>query len=236
MNKSMNRLHRVLFSMLSPAGSGSAVRLGSEYGGWHIPAAGVKGDAVVYSGGIGEDASFDLELMDRYGCNVWAFDPTPRAIAFSQSIRDERFHFLPIGLWSSDGPQRFFPPREETHVSHSIGNIQRASESSFEAPCRSLPSLMRELGHRQIDLLKLDIEGAEYEVLRSVLCGEIAPTILAVEFHPVSTAGLRETLRLMKSLRRHGYAVLARESWDVTFVSSVVPSPRLGSDRRNESP
>lgn len=220
--RSMNRVYRLLFTVLTPTGRRPAVRLGSEYGGWHVPASGVTRDAVVYCGGLGEDATFDLELIARYGCHVWAFDPTPRAIAYSESIKDERFHFLSIGLWSTDGPQWFFPPRDETHVSHSIANIQGTPHSSFEASCRSLPSLMRELGHDRIDLLKLDIEGAEYEVLRPVLRGEITPKILAVEFHPVSVSGLRETLLLMKTLRRRGYGVLAREGWDVTFVSHVV--------------
>jgi FkbM family methyltransferase len=225
MNRYKNRLYRLLFTVLTPTESDPAVRLGSEYGGWHIPAGGMTSDAVVYSAGLGEDATFDVELIVRYGCDVWAFDPTPRAIAFSKSIKDKRFHFLSIGLWSADGPQQFFPPREESHVSHSITNLQGTSHSTFEAMCRSLPSLMRELGHVRIDLLKLDIEGAEYEVLRPVLRGEITPSILAVEFHPASLSGLRETLQLLRSLRRQGYGVLAREGWDVTLVSHAALPP-----------
>jgi FkbM family methyltransferase len=229
----MNRLYRLLFTVLTPTKSDSAVRLGSEYGGWHIPAGGIASDAVVYSAGLGEDATFDLELIVRYGCDVWAFDPTPRAIAFSKSIKEKRFHFLSIGLWSADGPQQFFPPREESHVSHSITNIQGTSDSTFEAMCRSLPSLMHELGHVRIDLLKLDIEGAEYEVLRPVLRGEITPTILAVEFHLASLSGLRETIRLIRTLQRQGYSVLAREGWDVTLVNQAGALPRNSRRRRN---
>jgi hypothetical protein len=39
------------------------------------------------------------------------------------------------------------------------------------------------LGHAKIDVLKLDIEGFEYEVLPDVLHSGIHPKVLAVEFH-----------------------------------------------------
>src|SRR3546814_9362953 len=57
---------------------------------------------------------------------------------------------MPVGLWSEDATLRFYAPRDPTHVSHSIVNLQE-TESYFEARCRSIASLMAELGHdRQI--------------------------------------------------------------------------------------
>lgn len=214
----VGRLYRLLFATLTPINGGASIRLGTDYGGWHIPQTGLGADAVVYSVGLGEDASFDIELIHRYGCDVWVFDPTPRAVAYANTIDEQRFRFLAIGLWSSDGPQIFFSPRDETHVSHSIVDAQNTRRPSFQATCRSLPSLMNELGHDRIDLLKLDIEGAEYEVLRPVANGQIEPLVLGVEFHPRSLSELRKTLRLVRNLRDRGYRILAREGWDVTFV------------------
>jgi FkbM family methyltransferase len=213
-----SHLYRLIFAVGTPIAEGATIRLGSEHGGWHIPATGVSADAVVYSGGLGEDASFDVELIRRFGCEVWVFDPTPRAVAYADSIADERFRFLPVGLWSEDGSQAFFPPKDYAHVSHSIVNAQKTPSPAFEATCRSLPTLMAELGHGRIDLLKLDIEGAEYAVLESVARGDISPAVLAVEFHPVSLSELRETFRLVKRLRDRGYCILAREAWDLTLV------------------
>ena len=50
-------------------------RLGTPYGGWWVPVGLLDAESIVYSVGIGGDASFDLELMDRFGCHVWGFDP-----------------------------------------------------------------------------------------------------------------------------------------------------------------
>ena len=57
-------------------------RIGSEYGGWIVPTALLREDWICYCGGVGEDITFDLGLIERYGCTVHAFDPTPRAISF----------------------------------------------------------------------------------------------------------------------------------------------------------
>ncbi len=136
-------------------------RIGTDYGGWVVPAAMIRPDWICYCGGVGEDVSFDLGLIERFGCSVFAFDPTPRAITYvaEEVANGPKFHFLPVGLWAEDTTLRFYAPANPAHVSHSIVNLQKR-DTYFEAPCRSVPALMRELGHDRIDLLKIDIEGA----------------------------------------------------------------------------
>src|SRR3546814_18913651 len=70
------------------------------------------------------------------------------AIAYvaDHAMEVKKFHFMPVGLWSEDATLRFYAPRDPTHVSHSIVNLQE-TESYFEARCRRIASLMAELGH-----------------------------------------------------------------------------------------
>jgi hypothetical protein len=42
---------------------------------------------------------------------------------------------------------------------------------------------MEILGHTKIDLLKIDIEGAEYEVIQDIAVTMILPQIICLEFH-----------------------------------------------------
>src|SRR5690349_20031148 len=57
------------------------LRLGSQYGGWLIPADLRLGDtSVSYLAGAGEDISFDCALASKFHCQVRIFDPTPRAV------------------------------------------------------------------------------------------------------------------------------------------------------------
>jgi len=68
------------------------IRLGTEYGGWIIPDE-IGESAICYSAGIGEDASFDISLIKRYGCNVYSVDPTPRAIEYGHELAKRHKHF-----------------------------------------------------------------------------------------------------------------------------------------------
>lgn len=192
-------------------------KIGTGYGGWVVPTALVRGDWVCYDGGVGEDASFALGLIERFGCTVDAFDPTPRAVAYveGQFAGESRFRFRPVGLWSEDTTRRFWAPRDPSHVSHSILNLQH-TDAYFEATCRSVPTLMRELGHDRIDLFKIDIEGAEHAVIRSMLDAGVRPTVLCTEIdRPVGPVRFWRTIR---RVRKAGYRLAAVDGWNFTFV------------------
>ena len=162
------------------------IRLGSDYGGWWIPAAVLQGDRVAYCAGVGEDLSFDRALLDR-GLVVRAFDPTPRAIAFvRQQVLPERFSFDPVGWWGERTTLRFYAPGP-SHVSHSVGNLQNTT-SFFEAEVAPIQQFIDAYGDRDIALVKMDIEGAEHEVVEALLQTEVRPLVLAVEFDDPQTA------------------------------------------------
>jgi FkbM family methyltransferase len=191
------------------------VRLGTDYGGWWIAPDALDQASVCYSAGLGEDASFDQALLTTFGCQVWAFDPTPRAIAYAQSIADPGFHFEPVGLWSEATEMEFFAPRDQAHVSYSIGNIQGTTES-FRAKCESLQDIMGRLGHDRIDLLKLNIEGAEAAVLEDMLRSGIRPTQICVALEAIEMPW--RTRRRIKDLLAAGYTVAHSERASYLFV------------------
>jgi FkbM family methyltransferase len=190
-------------------------RIGSDYGGWWVPTRLIDEDCVVYAAGVGEDASFDLGLIDRFGCRVWAMDPTPRSIAYSGRVGEPRWDFLPFGLWQKDAVVHFHPPADSAHVSHSATEA-RGRGPGFDAQCHTVTTVMEKLGHDRIDLLKLDIEGAEGPVLDQMLQAGIRPRVLCVEFDaPDSPATF---LRRLKRLRRAGYTVRRIEGRNYSFT------------------
>lgn len=175
----------------------------------------LDGNSVCYLAGVGEDVTFDLALIDAIGCDVWAMDPTPRAIAFAGSVEQPKFHFLPLGVWSEDAELKFFAPSNPAHVSHSAVNSQ-GTEGYFVAECRSVRSFMKELGHDRVDLLKLDIEGAEVAVVADLLSNGPLPKVLCVEFD--APEPLRSTLRRVRQLNEAGYQTVQVEGLNGTFV------------------
>lgn len=211
--RGLQRAQKLLLrAIVRPVRGSKTERHGSRYGGHTVPSCLLDRCSTVYSCGVGEDVTFDLSLIEAYGCPVFAFDPTPRAIEFAGRIVNPGFHFMPVGLWSKDGVQQFSPPANPDHVSHSIGPATEGG--GFTAESRSLSSLLRELGHTKLTLLKLDIEGAEHEVLGAMLDQGIRPRAICVELH----GGLRSALRLVRLLRGRGYVPVAVEGWDVTLA------------------
>lgn len=188
-------------------------RLGSPYGGWVVPIDQIRNHWIIYSGGVGEDTSFDEALIEQFGCTVYAFDPTPRAIQHAETIKDPRFVFTPVGLWDSDSVQQFWGPSDHNHVSHSIDNLQ-GTNYGFKAHCNRLSTIMAHLGHQTIHLLKIDIEGAEYRVLPDMLVCGITPSVICVEFHGTA----KQRRHMIDQLRPHYTIAKQTTEMDYTFT------------------
>ncbi|MBI5405857.1 hypothetical protein HY972_02375 [Candidatus Kaiserbacteria bacterium] len=124
-------------------------RLGSEgYGGWEMDTAGLDKDSVVYSFGIGHDASWDEMMIRRFGCAVQAFDMTPSSIEWiaSQTLPPQ-FKFHPYGLCHYDGEAPFhlrkkpqWPAAEASMYIYPEGEVRML-------PVKTLRTIMKEFGH-----------------------------------------------------------------------------------------
>ena len=209
-----------LYKLLSVQPREDLAKIGTAYGGWSIPVGLISKDSVCYLAGLGEDASFDLSLIERFGCTAYAFDPVPEAARYAESVssREPRFRFSPVGLWSSDGSLRFFDNAEPGFVSRSATNMH-ATGSSTEAEVRSIDSLMTELGHEQVDLLKLSVEGSEYALVDDVLAKGLPVKVLCVEF--AQPAPLEPIIARVRALEAGGYQLLNASlppfNWELTF-------------------
>jgi len=183
--------------------------LGKDPCAWSICPDALGRDSVVYSFGVGRDVSFDLDLIKRFGLTVHAFDPTPGSIEWvkSQSLPPQ-FRMHEFGLASYDGTARLYPPEITRHISHSVLYREKTAAGAIDVPVKRLATIARELRHTQVDLLKMDIEGAEYDALDDCLDSSIAINQLLVEFHHrFPGAGLDKTRRALRSLAAHGFLV-----------------------------
>jgi FkbM family methyltransferase len=185
------------------------LHLGTPYGGHAVDPRGLGPDSVVYSFGIGEDVSFDLALIERFGCDVYAFDPTPRSLAWlSGRSLPSSLHVRAWGVAGHDGTARFTPPADPEHVSATLLDRRDGSGEPFEAEVFRVATILRRLGHRRIDVLKLDVEGAEYTVLDDLLANGPHPGQILVEFHHhLPEVESSRTARALTQLSRAGYRI-----------------------------
>jgi FkbM family methyltransferase len=188
------------------------VRLGEADGCWSVVPNGLGAHRVAYVFGVGTDISFERDLIARYGVTVHAFDPTPIALewAAARSL-PERFLLHPYGIGSFDGPARFAPPRKRKFASFSLVRSDGA-DTGVDAPVHRLATLVGMLRLPPPDLIKMDIEGAEYAVLEDMLHSGFRPRQILVEFHHRwREVGARRTREALALLAGHGYRIAAVE-------------------------
>lgn len=182
---------------------------GSLKEGYTIALDGINRDSIVYSFGVGEDISFDLSLINKYGLNIYAFDPTPRAVQWIRSQKlPEKFHFFKFGVSNYDGVAEFNPFKSSKDPSYTILKKPETAHRSVEAKVYRLKTILKMLGHERIDILKMDIEGAEYSVIEELTTSDIIVRQILLEFHHrFRNVGVKKTKKAIESLCRKGYMI-----------------------------
>jgi len=183
--------------------------LGSEYGRYCICPDRITRKSIIYSFGVGEDISFDLSIIKEFGANIYAFDPTPKSIDWvKRQELPKEFCFFNYGIADHDGSARFNPPENPKHVSYTMLDRLSKASDSIEVKVHRLKTILNILGHQEIDILKMDIEGAEYAVIDDLIASDIEIHQLLVEFHHrFENTGISQTKRAIESLSKNGFRI-----------------------------
>ncbi|MHC5089866.1 MAG: FkbM family methyltransferase [Planctomycetota bacterium] len=222
-------------------------KLGTDYGGWWIQKNNsLNENSIVYSGGAGEDISFDLKLQDKYNCWIIIIDPTKKAIKHYEEVKifynDNNFKFtgniqkdyiqniknlnidfnkiifLDIGLYNKKDLLKFYKQDNPNYVSQSLENNMFGNNYDI-IKVDTIKNIMNELNHNNIDLLKLEIEGSECDVLDKMLDDNILPKYLCIEFDLLlkNKDFNKKTEKIGKRLESFGYKILKNDNLNITF-------------------
>jgi FkbM family methyltransferase len=181
--------------------------IGTEYGSTALDPELIPEGSTIISAGIGEDISFDMELIRLKNCNVIGIDPTEKSKVFVEKNSHPKFHFLNKALFIESGTKiRMFRNANPSHVSDSVTATHKAvsGNNSYYAETTSIPELLA--AYPDISLIKLDIEGAEYETLASLKKLDVPQ--LCVGFHIFCTGfTLDHTIEVASHVVSLGYVI-----------------------------
>ena len=188
------------------------MKFGNRFAEWTFCPDSLHEDSVIYSFGVGSDISWDLQLINHFNLHIHAFDPSPGSVAW---IRDqdlpEEFHFYPYGVAATDGEISFAEPAEPGIHSLFATNPEDNAGKGLKQhvlPVHRLGSILNQLGHSKIDILKMDIEGAEYEVIDDIIALQEPVSQVLIEFHHrFSHIGTERTRQAISKLNRAGYRI-----------------------------
>jgi FkbM family methyltransferase len=172
---------------------------------------------------------FSAGIARRFGCHCLALEPVAELLAATGG--DPRIRVLHAAIAAVDGPVALHlkrNPEASTLVAGSAG--EDAGERAVAGTTWS--SLRQRAGLGQVALLKIDVEGAEVDLLRAMSPADLqAIEQLAVEFHPDVT-GMGPIREVVARLGALGFWTVrfSRGYGDVLFVNQAVFA--LGLPRR----
>ncbi|MGK0390773.1 MAG: FkbM family methyltransferase [Maribacter sp.] len=137
-------------------------------------------NSIVYSLGILSDIRFDEAISKKHDCPVFMYDPSPTSITFmKKNEKNPLYHFYPYAIWIEDMTRKFY--YSTTGSSPSTIFFDDKSQY-FTAQCRTLSFILNENKHQEIDVLKMDIEGAALPILEKMVDDKIFPKQIITEF------------------------------------------------------
>mmetsp|Transcript_18511 Transcript_18511/g.26146 ORF Transcript_18511/g.26146 Transcript_18511/m.26146 type:complete len:299 (-) Transcript_18511:119-1015(-) len=146
---------------------------------------------LVYDFGIRAQPQFGAVMARTFGCEVHGFDPSPVSTEWWKSDESKalrrlpNYHFHPYGAGGVDGVVTLKEynwgqvsilryPSIIVNCTGKTGpdcNLEYHNSMTFQLPVKTLPTIIKELGHegQTIDILKIDVEGSEYAFLENLL-------------------------------------------------------------------
>jgi len=205
-------------------------RLGTKYGGWWIDCGAIGADPLMIDCGLGRDVSFPAAFLAQFGGRVIGIDPSPDSLAYCRAHTPAGMEVWGRAFWIRAGetPPFFLPRSKETlppgadGVSGSLVQSHAYVEGGprLEVTTTSFDEVLARAGRGECDVLKLDIEGAEYEVLDDLcargLLGKVRQ--LLVEFHHRATHHtLAETEAVVARIEKSGFHLVHVEGRNHVF-------------------
>ena len=183
-----------------------------DRGGWWICPQAIRPGEVVYSFGVGGDLGFERALTECDRARVFAFDPDPATaerVESGPAVDGLRFFAMGVG------------GRDERRA------VPLPGGGSVETRVLRLPSHMRVLGHRRLDMLRLDVPGAEADVIRDLVGMDVDVQQVLMAFHQDRTRESRARIEAaVAALAGHGYRIfhISPDRREFSFMRTDFPA------------
>ena len=185
---------------------------------------GLRAGAVVVDVGTGADANFSAALLAKFDVTCVGLEPTRRhhpALDRLVQQRSGRFRYVPVALAARAGSLQFYESTQ--NISGSIFtdhvNVRHDPLNDYAVEAVELAQIFEIAGADTVAVLKLDIEGAEYEVLQTAAVETLRHfEQIAVEFHhrDVLRYAFADTQAVVQRLTDAGFCSFSSD--DVNFL------------------
>jgi FkbM family methyltransferase len=141
------------------------------------------------------------DIYAKYNCRVWVFEPVREfALQIQQRFsKNKKIRVFDFGLGSADEERRIYIDNEGS-------SFFKQHQQTAPAVQRSISQFFRDNNISEVDLVKINIEGGEYDLLDSLIESGLVKKLknIQVQFHDfVPDAGKRMRQVQEKLKRTH---------------------------------
>lgn len=168
-----------------------------------------NGQCVIYAAGVGTDPSFDIQAADELACQVVSLDPTPATVTMMAARRDlpPCLTFKPWGMSNA------------TQVT-TMTNSWTRHKTEGGIHMKTMADIMAALHHTAVPVVKLDIEGWEFQVLPQLVHPDLGVEQVLLELHwtvdgdknTLPRRGARAWLEALLNLYKAGFRVMSKRA------------------------
>jgi FkbM family methyltransferase len=124
-------------------------------------------DSVVFDVGT-YNGNFSKIISDKFNCHIYGFEPVGEY--FCRSIRTlcdyPKVQLFNFGLGKENRIDKIILSEDSSSIFQTVGKFKLPTEEIF---IKSIKHVIDDLGLVSVDLIKLNVEGCEYEILESIL-------------------------------------------------------------------
>jgi len=159
-----------------------------------------KEKCVVYSFGSSDDSCFESAMADMFDCEIHIFDPT------SGELRNPRWTYHGYGIGGKN-----------SEITDFWNCRTQKRDTCTNCPMKDLKTIMKELGHTHLDVLKVDVDGAEwrsfqyiYEEMKSLPADQLQLELTGLDVSSKNDSlaeGLSGAHRLWENILLDGFKI-----------------------------
>lgn len=168
--------------------------------------------SVVFDVG-GYQGDFAQQIYNKYGCSVYVFEPVKEyyETCVERFKGNPKIKTLNYGLSSSNCSLNISVAENASSLFRSI----KSSDTSEIVSLRSVIDVIDEMKVDYIDLIKINIEGGEFDILPSIMQSAYITKVgnIQVQFHNF----VHNAVKLRDDIR-HDLCATHKEMWNYEFV------------------